>query len=300
MFLKKVLNGNNFWGLYLLTLLIVFIATQLGSIPFAICSWTLSDETHSINTAIGELMKTNLGLALLLLTFLFGFIALFLCVKYIHQKAYMDIVTARKQFDWKRFFFATTLWLLLAIIFFIIDFFLSTDNRLHFQFNAEQFFPLLIITLFLFPFQTSFEEFLFRGYITQWVGYLSNNRWIALIVPALLFGLMHTSNPEVDSFGFWVAMPQYILMGLLLSFLAIADNGLELPLGLHYANNAFAALTVTSSSSALQTHALFIDLAPQSTHSDTIIMLFIGILFIYITNKRYHFLDNLRFSEKIR
>ena len=36
MFLYKVYNGNNQWFLYIFTLLIVFLAVQLGSIPLAI------------------------------------------------------------------------------------------------------------------------------------------------------------------------------------------------------------------------------------------------------------------------
>ena len=53
----------------------------------------------------------------------------------------------------------------------------------------------------------------------------------------------------------WGALPQYILMGLILGFVAVKDDGMELSLGLHMANNIIAAITITSDSSTLQTHA---------------------------------------------
>ena len=89
-------------------------------------------------------------------------------------------------------------------------------------------------------------------------------RWVALLLTGFAFGLLHGSNPEVDRFGFWVAMPQYILMGLLLGLVAIWDDGLELALGLHLANNIISSLVVTHDASALQTHALFKDMAPTA------------------------------------
>lgn len=108
-----------------------------------------------------------------------------------------------------------------------------------------------IVILIFIPFQVAFEEFIFRGYLMQGSILLFKYRWVALLLTGFAFGLLHGSNPEVDRFGFWVAMPQYILMGLLLGLVAIWDDGLELALGLHLANNVISSLVVTHDASAL-------------------------------------------------
>lgn len=124
------------------------------------------------------------------------------------------------------------------------------------------------------------------------------SKWISFLFIAILFGLMHISNPEIKAFGVEVALPQYILMGLILGFIAIMDDGLELAIGLHLANNFMAAITFTSEASALQTHALFKDMNPTGSHLDAIIMFIAGVIFIGICNKKYKFLkDNIRPEE---
>ena len=283
MFLKKVLIGKNQWHLYLTTLLIVFIATQFGSIPLAI--YTIFDAPSILqqNGTAVSLPSTNLGLALTLLAFFFGFWALLFCVKYIHQKPVLSIITIRKQIDWNRIFVAAGLWSILGLLATFLPL-LFSENTLVWQFKPEKFLVLLIISFTLFPFQTSLEELLFRGYLMQWCGYLFKYRWIAILITGLLFGLMHGANSEIETFGIWVALPQYILIGLILGYVTVKDNGTELALGFHMANNIMAALTVTGEGLTLQTHALFKEMNPTSSWIDTAIILISGILFIWITN----------------
>ncbi|MGL5683413.1 MAG: lysostaphin resistance A-like protein [Marinifilaceae bacterium] len=300
MFLEKVLRGNNSWALYAVTLFIVFLATQLGSLPLVAYAMFLGGTMNFSPDMLTAVYQSNAGLALMLLPFAFGLAALLLCVKYIHGKKCMDIVTGRQDFDYRRFIMGFGVWLAISIITFIIGYFTGGQETLEFQFNPWQFIPLFFVILLIMPFQTSFEELLFRGYLTQWTGYLFNNRLVAWILPSLLFALLHGANPEVDAFGFWIAMPQYIIMGLLLGFITLADDGTELALGLHFANNSFAALTVTSGASAIQTHALFREMNPTSSITDSIYMLIAALLFIFIINRKYRILHNLSFSQKIR
>ena len=235
---------------------------------------------------------TNLGLVLTLLTFVAGFFALFFCVKYIHRKNYLDIVTSRPKFNWQRFFFGAGVWAILTLTTLSITIYTRENNEIILQFNFLTFIGLAIISLLLLPFQTAFEEIMFRGYLMQGFALFFKSRWISFVLVALLFGIMHSANPEVKNFGAEVTLPQYITMGLLLGFIALKDEGLELAIGLHAANNILAALTFTSDSSALQTHALFKDLSPSASHLDTLILLIAGIIFIAICNRKYHFLHD--------
>ncbi len=298
MFLEKAYTGENKWYLYLATLLVVFGATQLGSVPLVIYMILRNPEIlQGVNIAM--ITNTNAGLALTLLSYAVGFFTLFLCVKHIHHKNYLDIVTARKKVDWRRIFFSAGIWAALSIIFTFAQLLYTGFSDIQIQFEPLNFIILLIIVLILIPFQTSFEELLFRGYLTQGLARLVRYRWIALLIISILFGVMHAANPEVKEFGFWVAMPQYILMGLIMGYVAIKDDGLELALGLHLANNITAAVLFTSDSSALQTHAIFKDLTPSASHWDTLMMFVVGLLFIYICNRKYHFINKVKLCEKI-
>ena len=111
MFLEKSYRGNNKWYFYILTLIIVFAAVQVASIPLAIYSIIMNPEILSGGTNnILAVTNTNLGLALMLFTFAGGVIALLLCVKYFHHKKPTDILTGRNRFDMKRVFFGAAIW----------------------------------------------------------------------------------------------------------------------------------------------------------------------------------------------
>ncbi len=298
MFLEKVYTGKNQWYLYIFSLLVIFTVTQIGSLPLAgYIMWKNPDMLLSGN--ISAATGTNTGLALTLLSFVFGFFSIFFCVKYIHQKKYTAIVTGRRQVDWGRIFFGAAIWGILSVLTMAVPFFSGDTSNLVFQFNPVNFFILLIISLALFPFQTSFEELLFRGYLMQWTALLFKYRWVAILITGVLFGLLHGANPEVKEFGMWVALPQYILMGLILGIVTVIDDGTELSLGLHMSNNILAAITFTSDASTLQTNALFRDLDPSASHMDTIMMLIAGIIFIWICNRKYHFWGKINIWEKI-
>ncbi len=288
-FLEQVYTGKNQWYWYVLSLLIIFIATQIGSLPLV--GYIFLEAPQALLSGdISSVTSTNLGLALMLLSFVVGFFAIFFCVKYIHGKRALDIVTSRPKIDWNRFFFGAGIWVILSIITFALTFLTEDNPDLIFRFEPSKFFVMLAVALLMFPFQTSFEELMFRGYLMQWSYLLFKNKWAAIVLTGVIFGLMHSANPEVKDFGMLLAMPQYILMGLLLGYIAVQDNGLELSLGIHAANNILSAITITSPSSTLQTHALFIDPTPSASGWDSVFILISGLLFIWISNRKYQFI----------
>lgn len=291
MFIEQAHTGKNNWYLYVLTVLIVFVAIQIASLPLVI--YLLVTNPEALQNGGPEVMTdTNPGLALTLFTFVAGLFALFLCVRYIHKKKCLDIVTSRPKFDWRRFFFGAGVWAVLSLITILVTICTGENNEIIFQFEPASFIGLAVISLLLLPFQTAFEEIMFRGYLMQGFALFFKSRRASFVIVALLFGLMHGANPEVRNFGAEIALPQYIVMGLLLGFIALKDEGLELAIGLHAANNILMALTFTSDSSALQTHALFKDLNPSVSHLDTLILLIAGVIFIAVCNRKYRFLHD--------
>jgi len=256
----------------------------LGAIPLKVVAKVKEVDFSNIINSLASKINLNLLLILNIVPFILGCLALWLCVKYIHKKKFKDILTARHTFDFKRSLTGAFIWGILLLIMIIPDIHYD-DSTLVYNFQPDQFYWLIIICLLILPFQTSLEELLFRGYYMQGTAVTAKNRWVPLIVTSIIFGLLHSANPEVTKFGFWIAMPNYIIMGFILGITAIMDNGLELPMGMHFANNFIGSILMTSESSALQTPALFIDTNPTMSHTDTIFTIFCGLIFILICSK---------------
>jgi len=181
MFLEKSYRGNNKWYFYILTLIIVFAAVQVASIPLAVYSIIMNPEILSGGTNnILAVTNTNLGLALMLFTFAGGVIALLLCVKYFHHKKPTDILTGRDHFDIKRVFFGAAIWGLLTVILLGAQYGFGDTSNLVFQFQPFNFIMMCIVILIFIPFQVAFEEFIFRGYLMQGSILLFKYRWVAL------------------------------------------------------------------------------------------------------------------------
>lgn len=115
------------------------------------------------------------------------------------------------------------------------------------------------------------------------------NRWLPLIITSVGFGLLHGLNPEVDKLG-PIMMVFYIGTGLVLGIMTLMDDGLELALGFHAANNMFTALLVTSDWSALQTDALLTYTAdPQKMAISEIVapVLIVYPILLLVLSKKY-------------
>ncbi len=91
-------------------------------------------------------------------------------------------------------------------------------------------------------------------------------------------------------------MPLYITFGLVFGLISILDDGIEMAMGAHSANNAFLSLFVTSESSALQTPAVFVN-NNMDAAKDLFVMIVISVLFIIILSKIYRFNFKSLFSK---
>ncbi|MDD4819669.1 MAG: CPBP family intramembrane metalloprotease [Flavobacteriales bacterium] len=303
-FLEKSYIGKNKWYLYLAVLFITFIACQLGGIPFAVYQIFAHPEVLEVAKVGAEIDNTalstpsdNIGLGLMLLSFAIGLAAFFLFAKVIQNKTAVDVTTGRSKFDWGRFFFGVAIWGVLLIVVSAVE--IGLDEDVVYSFDFSKFLPLLIVSLIMFPFQTAFEEVIFRGYLMQGTARLFRYRYVPLIITSVLFGLMHGANPEVDSYGMDVALPQYILMGLIMGYVAVKDGGIELAWGMHFINNLLSSLIVTADGEVFKTAAVFTDMTPTQTHMDTLAILVAGVVFIMVCNRKYQFFSNVSLWKKI-
>jgi membrane protease YdiL (CAAX protease family) len=228
-----------------------------------------------MTTQMIDQMGKNVFLALNLIVFVFGLFAIFIWTKFINGQSITSLTTSRKKIDWKRIFFMFFLWGTFSAVSVMIAVYLAPENY-ELQFNWSKFLPLLILSLVLFPFQTSFEEYLFRGQLFQGLGIATKSRAATWIITSVLFGIMHAANPEVEKLGFSV-MVFYIGTGLVLGAMTLLDEGLELALGMHAANNIVGALLMTASWTAIQTDSVYIDISePTSFSLVDMLPIFIG------------------------
>ena len=227
-------------------------------------------------TEIAELIGKNRFLIWIIVPFLFVIVGLLSSIHFLHKRPILSLITARKKIDFKRILFSFVIMTIVLSLFLALQIF--TSSNLTFQFNFEKFLPLLLISLFLLPIQTTCEELIFRGYALQGIKQRTASNLAAILISGTMFGAIHYGNPEIEAIGNHIII-YYILVGIFLSFITYLDNGMELALGYHAANNIFAAIMVTNNWQAFQTDALFMDKTPPGIGWDTIL----GILIVLPT-----------------
>ena len=135
---------------------------------------------------------------------------------------------------------------------------MASGDPVDWNFNPSTFLTLLLISVFLIPIQTTAEELFFRGHLLQGFSTFFKFPIVAIIMSAVLFGLLHGANPEVALLG-KVLIVYYISTGIFLGLLTVFDEGMELAMGYHAVNNIFAALILTNDWQVFHTDAIFID-----------------------------------------
>ena len=281
MYIKQAFNVKHNWWLYIAGLSIIFIAVLLGQIPYTVILISKAVESGldlqnlDLNQAM-NLLESNLNLFLMLLSFAAGLLGVLFVVKYLHEQSLRSLTTSRSKIDWRRFGFAFLFWGIISSTMVLIDHYMYPEHY-EFNFKLVPFLILAAIALVLVPLQTSFEEYLFRGYLMQGLGVLCKNKWVPLIVTSSLFGLLHIANPEIEKLGY-ILLVHYIGTGFFLGIITLMDEGLELALGFHAANNLFTALLVTADWTAFQTHSILRDVSdPDISNSEV----FASVLIVY-------------------
>lgn len=277
MFIEQGIRPENKFWKYIVGSLLIIMASFVGQIPMllGIVYETLVNKKRypSSNEEVMRFFEPNMTLFLLLISFVFALIGINFVVRYLHNQTMLSVTTSRPKIDWNRVFFSFFLWAVFTIIT-TLFFYWSNPENFTVNFKPVPFAILVVIGVVLMPFQTSTEEYVFRGYLMQGFANLSGNKWFPLLMTSVIFGMMHLSNPEVAKMGN-IIMIYYIGTGLFLGIITLMDEGMELALGFHAANNLVSALLVTSDWSAFQTHSIFRDVSIPSASLDVLLPVFI-------------------------
>ena len=263
--LEYAFKGNNSLWRYAVLIFAVFIAANsVGAIPlivgFAIRTVSDPDAVSRLASNPNDLSQLgfdpNTTLVMLLFPFLAGFVAYILLIKPLNNRTLTGTINGNSTIRWKRIFVSALVWIIFSAVYLIAYKGIDPSN---FRINntSVTLLYLIIISILLIPFQASLEEVIFRGYLMQGFAVLLRNRWLPVVITSILFGVLHAWNPEIEEYGFFTMMPQYVMFGLLFGIITVIDDGAEIAIGAHIANNVFLSIMVTNSTSILQTPALF-------------------------------------------
>jgi len=293
MFLKYE-EGRVFrFGYYLLGSFIIIIFNFIGQIPIVVTFISsIASKKDEIDLSLDpmellNIIPPNMRLFLMLFPFAFTFIGVWLVVRKIHEKSMTSIVTSRTKLDFNRILFAFGLWSFITVSLISFDYMTSPEDYV-WNFKPIPFLFMFLIAIILIPLQTSLEEYVFRGYLMQGFGNWFRNRWLPLILTSIIFGSLHIANPEVGKLGYGI-MGYYIGTGLFLGVMTLMDEGVELAIGWHAANNLVGALLVTADWTAFQTNSVLKDVSEPNLYNEMFISLFIFYpIILFIFSKKYN------------
>ena len=292
MFLSQVNLSRKDFLKYLLGSLLVIIFNILGQIPLFVylVSQNVLDQEFSDPNDIFSSIPSNTGLFLMLLPFAISLLGLWFILKKLHQQDMRIVATSRNSIDWNRVFFSFAIWGFLSSMIILSGYIISPEEY-EINFKLTPFIILACIAIVLIPLQTSFEEYLFRGYLMQGFAGLFRNRWAPLFMTSIIFGCLHLANPEVDKLGYNLVW-WYMGTGLVLGIMTLMDEGIELALGVHASNNLFAALLVTADWTVFQTESILKYTGEPSLSKELILSFVIFYpLLLFIFYKKYNWTD---------
>ena len=292
MFLSQVNLSRKDFLKYLLGSFLVIIFNILGQIPLFVylVSQSILDQELSDPNEIFSLIPSNTGLFLMLLPFAISLLGLWFILKKLHQQDMRIVATSRDSIDWSRVFFSFAIWGFLSSVIILSGYIISPEDY-EINFKLTPFLILACIAVILIPLQTSFEEYLFRGYLMQGFAGLFRNRWAPLFMTSIIFGCLHLANPEVDKLGYNLVW-WYMGTGFVLGIMTLMDEGIELALGVHASNNLFAALLVTADWTVFQTESILKYTGEPSLSKELILSFIIFYpLLLFIFYKKYKWSD---------
>lgn len=281
-YLEVARRGRNEWWRYLLSLsAILLFWFIIGSIPVLLLMTYVSMDGDSSTGFTGtgftgipvipEFLITMLSFVPLL-------VATLLVVRFIHARPLKTLFTGEARIRWGRILAGAAVWMLIAALVSLLEALLY-PGRYELTFQPVTLLVFAVFALILIPIQTSAEEFLFRGYLLQWMGLRLKNKWILSLLNGALFFLPHAANPEMATGSILVGL-SYFVMGFFLTLITLQDNGIELALGMHAANNLFASLFANYVVTALPSPALFTIQDIDPVYS--LISLVAGLIVFYI------------------
>ncbi len=307
MFITQLYHkGDNRWFKYMISFILALGALFLGQIVSTVGLFglaaangidmsKLSDPYDILNF---EKMGIHpaLGLFIMVVGFAITLIIMHFLIKPIHDRPALTSYTARPRLDWSRVFYGFGIWALLNIGVEGISYFIS-PSEYTLTTNWSGLFLTAIVAILFIPFQTTCEELLFRGHFLQAVSLGTKSRALGILIMGSLFGLMHMGNPEVAEYGNWLFF-YYAGVGWLLGIITLMDDGIEIAMGMHAANNIMGATLLSHDSSVFQTPTL-LKVAEIDMFTNMFAWYIFGAIFLFLCARKYKWNNWTKLTAKI-
>ncbi len=226
-----------FAGLGLMMLIYAgWMGLMAGGISLMLSEGSFDTALPSIGTG-----STPGALILLLLTFIGMALGTFAATRWLHKRPIATLFGPWHLVT-RDFLIGTGIFTLFALPG-IGFFFLTLDLTPNITWGVWlAFLPLALIGLLI---QTGAEELVFRGYMQQQLAARFASRWVWMVLPSLLFGLVHYAPEEMGDTA-WMLVVVTGFFGLIMADLTARSGSLGMAWGLHFTNNLFAILIFTT------------------------------------------------------
>jgi len=241
-------QGKNSWLRYLASIFLIVLIFVLSNgliIGFAL-------ELGWFTPGTGTLTEFVLSL----LTFLPMLLGVFLINGWLHRRSVGSLIGPAGRLNLRRIALGVLIWGGLFLLFHTIEAVLYGN----YTFNPAYFanWPFLLASLLLVPVQTSAEEFLYRGYLLQASGRLTQNPMVLSVINGILFTLPHLANPETGEYG-WYAILSWFVFGAGYTLITLRSGSLDYALGGHAINNILSMNIVGYEGGAVSAPTLFVN-----------------------------------------
>ncbi len=174
MYIEQAFKGRHELWRYILGVFVTFGGSQIiGSFILggALVLKTMSGESVDLSNPMDilRIYDPNIMLVLMLVPFALGLLGLYLWMKPVHGVPFKVLHSAREKLDWKKVFFSFAIWGLISILFIWIGYVMAPEDY-QWNFKPVPFAIMCVLSVVLIPLQTSFEEYIFRGYLMQGIG----------------------------------------------------------------------------------------------------------------------------------
>lgn len=262
---------------------IIFVAAGFVVIAIRDGDWPLSSDEIVEIVDLKALLADPIGTGVLLLSVASLWVGAWLALKVVHRRSIRDLLGTERRLHWPDFARATIVTLVVSAlttpIALLIDPTLVRGGLSLLTWLAAA--PLLLGAIFL---QSSAEEVVFRGYFHQVLAARFATPWVWLVVPTVLFTLLHWQGEASPAMNTAILFT-VLALSLSMTCLLMASGNLAASMGVHFGNN-ISAIMLFSSSPDYGSAALFVGrsiLDRGWTTSQAIMLGLYGVLVIAVT-----------------
>jgi uncharacterized protein len=240
-FLKTNRGINKWWNYIISFLLLLTILVFSDKLSTKFYKWYVEHDGNAASfysPDLDQAISNNpyINYSFLQLYNVFCLIGIAVVLLLIHRRSVLTLITPNKKVNWRKIGWGFWILLLPMCITTFFDYLLfPSDYELN-RLNIEIFLKVLGLLIIFLPIQTLMEEFFLRSYLMQWIGSKVSNKIVLSIIVGLINGgfLIYVDPYILDLDPVYTGL-SYIVIGILLSYITVKTNSLEIAIGAKFA-----------------------------------------------------------------